>query len=176
MTSLAKVIQKTLVKWKAEGVNILPGASPGNIALFESKYHVSIPADLKAYFALVGGMGGTKFWVEDSNMVSFWPLPNEQDFRAPKDCVTHVAPLPLVWRSAPDKLREFIVLGDYSMNCFVFCARLSGHTSKATEIYLYDGADPILFAQSIHDFLDKYVHLGFGVFSPNEKSPNTQTN
>jgi hypothetical protein len=173
---LAKAIEATRRKWQSEQVHTLPGACPAKIALFETTYRVTLPADLKTFFSLTGGMGGTKLWEEDSDMVSFWPLPDEQEIRSPRDSVTHVAPLPTVWRAAPETLSDYFVLGDWSIMAFVFCARLPSAPSETTEIYFYDGSEPMLLYHTLQQFLDQYVQQGLDALFPSQIPPNEQTN
>ena len=113
MATLATAIEAVQRKWCAESIGMLAGVASAKIAFFEETYHVVLPTDLRTFFSLTNGMGGTEFWETDSDMTSFWPLPDEQDIRSPADCIAHVAPLPKVWDSAPETLSDYFVLGDY---------------------------------------------------------------
>jgi hypothetical protein len=99
-------------------------------------------------------------------MLSFWPLPDEQDIRSRGESVTHVAPLPTVWRSAPEALRDLFVIGDWSIMCFAFCARLRDDPSETAEIFFYDGGEPMLLAHSFQELLQQYVQHGLAALFP----------
>lgn len=165
---LDETIQATLQKWHSQGVNLRSGASDESIQFFEQTHGIFMPTDLKTYFQTVGGMGGTGMWEEDSDMLAFWPLPTPADLTSPDAVMTHVAPLPRVWSSAPATLHDFFVIGDWSIMCFVFCARITSTPSDTTEIYFYDGDSPTRIASSFEEFLQRYVEHGLDALWPHK--------
>ncbi len=166
--TLDEVIEATLQKWRSQGVHFRPGASAESIQLFERTYGVVMPTDLRTYFLAADGMGGTEMWEEDSDMLAFWPLPTPNDFASPDASITHVAPLPIVWSSAPETLHHLFVIGDWSIMCFAFCACISATPTDATEIYFYDGDPPRRLASSLQEFLQRYVEHGLDALWPRE--------
>lgn len=56
--------------WRDFGVTIRPPARPETIHAFESRYGVTLPDDLRAYFLTVDGIEGEL----DSGTNRFWPL------------------------------------------------------------------------------------------------------
>jgi hypothetical protein len=167
---IATAIEALKRKWCAENVRTLDGATSAKIAFFEETYRVVLPADLRTFFRIMNGMGGTEFWEADSDMVSFWPLPDEEDIRSPAACITHVAPLPKVWDSAPETLSDYFVLGDYSIMIFAFCARLPAAQAETTEIYYFDGTEPKLLFRTLQEFLEQYVQRGLDALFPRSDS------
>ncbi|MBX3733486.1 MAG: SMI1/KNR4 family protein [Verrucomicrobiae bacterium] len=164
--TLDEAIEATLQKWRSQGVNFRPGASAETIQFFEQTHGLVMPTDLKTYFQIADGMGGTEMWEEDSDMLAFWPLPTPADLALPDATITHVAPLPLVWSSAPETLRDLFVIGDWCIMCFAFCARITSTRSDTTEIYYYNGDPPFRIASSLGEFLQRYVEHGFDAILP----------
>ena len=42
--------------WLSQGIDVNPGIAKEELSAFESKYQVSLPTDLRAYFLTVDGM------------------------------------------------------------------------------------------------------------------------
>ena len=157
---IVAAIEATLRKWRSEGAHFIPGSSRESIRSFEETYGVTMPSDVRAFFQTVGGMGGTGMYETDSDMLAFWPL------FASAGATFHVAPLPTVWESAPVALHDLFVLGDYSIMCFVFCARMTSTPSETSEIYFYDGGQPYRIASGFGQFLHRYVEHGLDALFP----------
>ena len=166
--TLNEAIEATLQKWRSQGVHFRLGASAESIQFFEQTHGVVMPTDLKTYFQTADGMGGTEMWEEDSDMLAFWPLPAPAELASPGARITHVAPLPLVWSSAPETLHDLFVIGDWSIMCFAFCARITSTRSETTEIYFYDGDPPSRIAPSFGEFLQRYVEHGLDALWPHK--------
>jgi len=166
--TLDEAIEATLQKWRSQGVDFRSGASAESIQFFEQTHGVVMPTDLQTYFQTADGMGGTEMWEEDSDMLAFWPLPTSADLASPDATITYVAPLPLVWSSAPETLRDLFVIGDWSIMCFAFCARITSTRSDTTEMYFYDGDQPSRIAFSLGEFLQRYVEHGLDALWPRE--------
>jgi hypothetical protein len=158
--TLNESIEATLKKWRSQGVHFRPGASAESIESFEQTYGVVLPTDLRTYFLAADGMGGTEMWEEDSDMLAFWPLPRPANLAPPDTTTAHVAPLPLVWSSAPETLGDLFVIGDWCIMGFALCARITSARSDTTEIYFYDGEPPSRIAVSFGEFLQRYVEHG----------------
>lgn len=58
-------------RWVSVGLDVNPGVTSEALAAFESKYHVSLPADLRDYFLAVNGMADG---VSDDALIRFWSL------------------------------------------------------------------------------------------------------
>ena len=161
-------------KWRSQDVRFRQGASAESIQLFEQTYGVAMPTDLKTYFLTANGMGSDEIWEWDADMLAFWPLPTLHELASPGAAMTHVAPLPTVWPSAPQSFCDLFVIGDWSIMCFAFCARIIATQSDTAEIYFYDGNPPLCIASSFTEFLHRYVEHGLNVFCAGEpKLPNS---
>ena len=162
MCDLDQTIESTIQKWSAEGVCYQRGAVWFEVQLFENFYGVLLPDDLKEFFLRVNGMAN---WEWDKDQVSFWPLPSEDEMLHNKDPVPHVSPLSKVWEPGPWP-EDLFVIGDYSILCFVFCARLNQETSSATKVYFCNGEEPVVVANSFEEFLRSYVRQGVHALLP----------
>ena len=56
--------------WRDIGLNVPPGVDATAIRAFESKYRVTLPADLRGYFSTVNGSGEDM----DEDLYRFWSL------------------------------------------------------------------------------------------------------
>lgn len=99
-------------------------------------------------------------------MLALWPLPTLAALASPDATITHVAPLSLVWSSAPEHLNDLFVIGDWSIMCFAFCARMTAKRTDTTEVYFYDGGSPSLIAPSFGEFLQLYAEHGLDSLWP----------
>lgn len=58
--------------WSAQGLIAPPGVTEERLREFESSRDVLLPRDLRAYFAVVDGMGSNDIF--DHDFFAFWPL------------------------------------------------------------------------------------------------------
>ena len=65
-------IQQLIARWTAHGIKCPPGASPDDIAGFESRNKVRLPHDLRSYFLAVNGTGDRD--TVDDDWFCFWQL------------------------------------------------------------------------------------------------------
>ena len=56
--------------WRGCGLNVPPGVDLNAIRAFESKYGLTLPADLRAYFSMADGSGEEM----DEDLYRFWSL------------------------------------------------------------------------------------------------------
>jgi cell wall assembly regulator SMI1 len=77
--------------WLSRGIKINPGVSKAMLQLFESKYEVMLPDDLREYFLLLNGMDIN---MTDEDLIRFWPLEEVKSIsEAAWLCCTNIEPL-----------------------------------------------------------------------------------
>ena len=116
------LMQRLIARWTEHGISIPTGASDADIAAFESRTQSILPADLRAYFATVNGMGerGTT----DNDFFSFWQL---------SDIESIAEFVPDRSERIPDASRYFII-ADHSISLPSFAIRLAHNPADPSPI------------------------------------------
>jgi hypothetical protein len=133
-------------RWLSRGLEVNPGVSKEKLSQFESRYQVSLPADLRDYFLTVDGMAEG---VTDDALIRFWSL-NE------------VKPIPAEAPefARPSYIREaesLFVFADYSIWAHAYAIRLSSSTENANPIVVIGGEKPIKVFDSFSDLVSSYL-------------------
>lgn len=61
-------------RWRRDGILHGRGASEADLAAFERRHGVVLPADLRAYFATTNGTAVGACGMEDGDLLGFWHL------------------------------------------------------------------------------------------------------
>ncbi|MGQ0634632.1 MAG: SMI1/KNR4 family protein [Planctomycetaceae bacterium] len=119
MTSL---LSRLMAKWKSHGIECPAGISPADIAAFEQRHFVVLPADMREYFLTVNGMG--ERGACDNDLFSFWPLQS----------------LISIAEDLPDRCSKFaessiyFMFADHSVALPTYAIRLSSNPDNANPI------------------------------------------
>ncbi|HEV3471527.1 MAG TPA: SMI1/KNR4 family protein [Pyrinomonadaceae bacterium] len=143
--------------WLRRGVRLNPGASEAEIAAFEAKHHVRLPADFRDYFAVVNGFDGSESWMTDDDVITFLGL-------------HEVKPLSEYWSPGVAGADSYFVFADYSISAHVYAIRLtsdSGHGNPVAVVY--DG-EPVKVADSFSGFVEGYLENSCGVLFPDPRA------
>ena len=132
--------------WLSQGIEINPGVSKRDLTVFESRYQVSLPADLRDYFLTVDGMadGAT-----DDAQIRFWPL-NE------------VKPIPegAPGYSDPSYIQEaesLFLFADYCIWAHAYAIRLSTNSESPNPIIIIGDEKPTEIFDSFSALVSNYL-------------------
>lgn len=131
--------------WLSQGIEINPGVSTEELSAFESKYQVSLPADMRDYFLTVNGMAEGVF---DNALFRFWSL-NE------------VKPIP---EEAPDysdpsyieDAESLFVFADFCIWSHAYAIRLSSDQGP-NPIVVIGGETPTSIFDSFFELVNNYL-------------------
>jgi hypothetical protein len=130
----------------SQGIEINPGVSNEELTAFESKYHVSLPSDLRDYFLSVNGMAEG---VSDDALIRFWSL-NE------------VKPIP---EEAPDyddpayiqDAQSLFFFADYCIWSHAYAIRLSSSSEASNPVIVIGDEKPTLMFDSFSELVSSYL-------------------
>lgn len=148
-------IDAVRTRWAADGILAPNRASPTEIATFEQRYGVALPAALRYYFETVNGTNIGAYGMEDGeNLMGFWHLDQVRTFAEETTGAAH-----------PDANRTFVI-ADHSIWVFAFGVQLSADPGAPAPIVT--DCSPALHsvASSFVDFLDAYLRDDAAVLFP----------
>lgn len=145
MLNLGRLIER----WQLHGIPRPAGVAITAIQAFECGHNVVLPADMRAYFLAVNGMGERETW--DDDFFRFWPL---------QELVTIAEELPDRSAGFTDANRCFM-FADYSIGLPTFAIRLSADETALTpvaSVFSDGGAFKVqYFFGSFTDFVTGYL-------------------
>ena len=107
--SVGEVVKK---HWLRQGVKLRQGASESELADFESKHGISLPEDMREFFAIVNGFDNRNGDEVDNEMITFFSLEEIERLNAS------------AWDiSAPAD--SYFVFADWSISAHVYAIRFS---------------------------------------------------
>ena len=132
--------------WLAQGIELPPGVTEDPLRSFETRFGVTLPADLREYFLHVDGMGEPFKW--DTDLFNFRPL-SEVESIGDRQIVLE------------DK-SSYFVIADHSIWLPAFAIRLtpSGtgpHPVIAIESDENGGYGQSIVAHSFSEFAERYL-------------------
>jgi hypothetical protein len=126
MTETSRPILEELSEFLVlQGLTPGGGASEAEIAAFERRYDVLLPADARAYFAQVNGVVGGRDGAWDDEMIALWQL---RDVRPLSEEVEH-CPTP--------EAEQYFVFADWSIWAHGYVIRLSASSMEAPVYIAY---------------------------------------
>jgi len=130
--------------WRCQGIRFLPGAREEELTIFETKYEVLLPKDLREYLAAVNGFEGTDYWVSDNNLITFLTL-------------SEIKPLSEYWSPKVEEAPAYFVFADYSISAHLYAILLrSTRLNKNPVVVVYD--DKLVeIAPSFSEFVKSYL-------------------
>ena len=160
------ILASLSARWTAAGIAHGTGASDDDIAAFESRYGVVLPADLRAYFATVNGTAVGAYGMQDEHLLGFWQLSEVQSFAEILDGDR---------ATAPDTGRTFAI-ADHSIWVYGFGVQLSDNPGAPTPIVVDIGSPFHRVASSFTDFIAAYLRNDTDVLYPDPPSSPTGSN
>ncbi len=147
-----KQIDKVKGLWQASEIEISPPATFDEVQRFQNRYKLIIPEDLENYFLSLNGTGSSY----DNNLFRFYSL---QHFLPIGESLIKWGGIPN-YRNIVKTLRqheECFVFSDHSFHLFVYAIRLNKNRLGDNQIYIMQGADYEVIANSFSDFLELYL-------------------
>jgi len=126
--------------WLRYNIKLRRGASETKLREFEDKYNVSLPDDLKDYFATVDGFADSGV---DENFITFLPL-------------SEVVLLSQEWSRKPEA-SSYFVFADYSISCHVYAIRLTDDLTLGNPVFIVYDENPEQIAGSFSEFVQAYL-------------------
>jgi hypothetical protein len=123
-------------RWAAHAVHTVPPATAVELAAFESSYGVSLPGDLRSYFAELGGMDPRAVPAYDHEGFAIWPLTE-------------------VRRTESDP--RLFVIADYLNWSWVYAIELGVTADRPHPIVMLGTTTPQPVAESFAEFIDLYL-------------------
>ena len=139
------IVESLRSNWLSRGIKINPGVSKATLQLFESKYKVMLPDDLREYFLLVNGMDANS---TDEDLIRFWPLEEVKSISEGASAYSDQSYLP-----DPGSIFLF---ADYCIWTHLYAIRLSSCEGR-NEVYVIGGKSPIFLAGSFTEFATLYL-------------------
>jgi hypothetical protein len=132
--------------WLSQGIEINPGVSNEELTAFESRYHVSLPSDMRDYFLMVNGMA---VGVSDHALIRFWSL-NE------------VKPIPeeAPGYSDPSYIRDaqsLFLFADYCIWSHAYAIRLSSSHDTSNPVTVIGDETPTRMFDSFSELVSSYL-------------------
>jgi hypothetical protein len=130
--------------WEAQGIANLQLPTSRDLADFEARHGVRLPADLADYFLRVNGTREGRCGMEDGDLISFWHLDQIETLAviSPED-------------PTPQADRLF-VFADWSIEAHAWAVRLSDDVATAAPVVItYCPAQEV--ASSFEEFLRGYL-------------------
>jgi hypothetical protein len=138
-------------RWRSEGWDVRPGVPLQEIEAFESRYRVTLPADLREFFLTVDGMG------QDLNLNQFVRLDGLKpvselfgDFGGPPPDVDD--------EPGSQKAGRHFVLVDVLCSSYFYTIRLSADPSRGTPVYALNDSGYRMVAGSFSEFGERYLN------------------
>jgi hypothetical protein len=150
MDHLQSLLQQTLERWRAEDIPIPLGVDDTKFEQFESHYRVTLPGDMREYFATVNGMGDH---YDEEFFFRFWPI---EQVRLVKEHSPKVA------KAFPES-HDYFFFFDHSIEIFMYAIQLDRTGHLSTPIAMVYPESPVSsasfdpFCGSFTEFLTLYV-------------------
>lgn len=131
--------------WLSQGIEINPGISIQELSTFQSKYRVSLPADLRDYFLTVNGMVED---VSDNALFRFWSLNEVKPI--PEEAPSYSKP------SYIEDAESFFVFADFCIWSHAYAIRLS-FDQGPNPIIMIGGDTPTRIFDSFSELVNNYL-------------------
>ena len=158
MTDVQALIAKMIERWQSQSIPISPGVNQSELAVFESRYGVRLPADMREFFTTINGMGD---FFDEEYFFRFWPL---DQMRSVDEYQADII-------AAVPASKGYYVFFDHSIEIFLYAIRLSESAAAPTPVAIvYPGArdfTPSFEAvfDSFTKFIEAYVENPSGLFN-----------
>jgi hypothetical protein len=142
---MTHIIDQIKARWSSQGVAIPPGASHERLDAFEKRFGVSLPADMRLFYAAVNGMGSADQM--DENMITL------RDIDSVVSCRRFVRAEKL---ATNPRLADYYVFGGMNLGLPHFCIGLCGANNDVVALWKAKARhERICF--SFSEFLSLYV-------------------
>jgi hypothetical protein len=138
--------------WSFEGISLFELASDVSLDVFEQRYQVVLPPDLRDYFKQLNGTQQ----LYDSHMFQFYELKSFVPIRQLYDDWEGVPDYGLI-PSTLKNHQQVYVFANFSNHLYAYGIRLYSEAAEKNEIYVICGGDYHPIAESFTQFVDLYL-------------------
>jgi len=147
------ILARVRERWVAEGATPASPAGVAEMAGFEERYGVRLPAEVRAYFGALNGMA--EGW--DAELVAWWPLGRVRTVA--EEMAGHGSPMPAA--------SEHFCFADYSVWALAYAVRLTADPDQPAPVVVVRGMnDHVPAAPSFRDFLAAYLNDPYAALHP----------
>ena len=139
------VFERLRQHWIETSIPVVDPATPEEIATFENRHGVALPADFKAFLCIAGGM---QEGFTDEEMLAFASLQALND--------------PSRWTS-PDQARRELIFADFLINSHWYVVGLDAEPHVGPVFATHDGDEYTQVAATFRDFIEAYLTNPEGV-------------
>ena len=139
----------------SQGVPCDAGVSERRIAQFESRTGVRVPPEVRDYFTTMDGSAGAYA----DGLIRFWGLDEVKSVaeEIPGDAPSSAAVIQAFYRVPIEGADHYFVFADAMHEAQLYAIHLSSTTGEDNEIVLLDGSAPIPVANSLSQFIERYI-------------------
>jgi hypothetical protein len=131
--------------WVRRGLTPAPGVDAAELAAFEARYRLELPADVRAYFLAINGVAGGRDGAWDADMIAFWPLADVQ----PLSDLVPESPVPSAAR--------YVVFADWSIDAYFYAVRLPARPDESAPVCIVADTHVEPVAASFREFFTRYI-------------------
>lgn len=147
--TIADPWNRVIENWRRSKLAIRAGVSNSAIAVFQAKYDVVLPVDVRDYFLAADGTGDEM----DDGLYRFWPLAEVKPVHEALADTEHFS-----WSdrfSYPD----CFVFADHSINCWDYSLKLTDDPTQSAPVFRVTFDDPPgePMASSFLEFMERYA-------------------
>jgi hypothetical protein len=137
--------------WRSNGLVVTKGKSESDIRIFESRYEVVLPTDLRTYFLQTDGMNRTYLHnYQDAQGFSFYPLSSVTTLFQSSSKLTGI-------HYDNYDLKSLFIFADYLDLSWAYAIRLYMKPSRDNEVMLVGDMSLIKVADSFTEFIELYL-------------------
>ena len=134
------------------GADANSGASDDEIAVFESRCGISLPATVSQFYRRFNGIAGC-----DDNYIAFWPIHEIGSVPEKLSDCRGIPDYGGIENSLPDS-ESYFVFADHSIWCHVYAVRLNSDPSAPTPVmWIGSGTAWDKLADGFEEFIDLYI-------------------
>ncbi len=148
----------TTSRVKAANAHQNPGASQENLAAFEDRHGVRLPAAFVALYRKADGNAG------DENLTRLWPLAEIHRLSESNDLRGELGAL-------PSDAREYFIFADYLIFSHVYAVRLTSDGRDDRVLWVLDATQRAEIAPSFESFLRAYADDPYSILFPPVSGP-----
>lgn len=147
--------------WRSVGLDANPGASAEEIAAFELRCGVSLPATISQFYRRFSGTDG---W--DENLIAFWPIHEIGSVPEKLSDCRGIPDYGGIEKSLPDS-QSYFVFADHSIWCHVYAVRLSSDPCAPTPVmWIGNGTTWDQLTDGFEEFIDLYIACPDSILFP----------
>lgn len=148
-TAIPDTWERVAERWRRSNIAPSLGATDESLALFESRFQVSLPTDVRRYFGLLNGTGQDM----DDDMYRFWPLSEVKPVHEELSDANGV--------KYPDRFAypDCYVFADYLISSWLYAVKITDDPTQPAPVFRVTASDTPgeQMASSFSEFMSRYA-------------------